>query len=180
MMAVALARISRRAPDVFGHLGREVVRDGAKSVCGRHRQAQDHRGRTRRPRRLRHTDDSTAKCGRTAARAARQSASICARSASTSGNARSSRRRWTNDSRSARPVEIAVDVKRCVSITCSIDVAKRRTHADVRDRRMHDAVDVTSVAYTPDGGTSSLPVQSWPSEIRARGRGRRRASPCRR
>ena len=31
--AAALARIGRRAPDVLGDLGGEVVRDGTKPVC---------------------------------------------------------------------------------------------------------------------------------------------------
>ena len=40
-----------------------------------------------------------------------------------------------------RVVQIAVDVEECVSIDLPIDVAERRPHADVGDRRMDDAVD---------------------------------------
>ena len=74
-------------------------------------------------------------------RADRQSASICARSASTSGNARSSRSRWTNDSRIARVVQVAIDVEQMRLDLQPIDVAEGGTKPDVRHRRMRDAVD---------------------------------------
>jgi len=91
-------------------------------------------------------------------RALRQSASICARSASTSGKARSSRRRWTKDRRRDESYKSRDMSKTCVSMIgrstspnvglMPIFVIEGYTMLSI----------VTVVAYTPLGGTSSLHV----------------------
>ena len=63
-------------------------------------------------------------------RALRQSASICARRASTSGNARSSRSRWTKDRRSDESYKSRWRSKTCVSITGHTSASKAPPKAD--------------------------------------------------
>ena len=71
----------------------------------------------------------------------RQSASICSRRASTSGNARSSRRRWTNDSRTRASYKSRSASRRWRLDLQAIDVAEGGTKAHVRHRRVRDPTD---------------------------------------
>ena len=131
-----LRGIARGRPGILGELPRQFA--GERTELTRRGDGEPHLLFAR-P--ISHTRRFYSEMWPNSRRADRQSASICSRRASTSGNARSSRRRWTKDSRTPRVVQIAIGVEEMRLDLQAIDVAEGGTKAHVRHRRVRDPVD---------------------------------------